>query len=480
MSLEFKKGFLSQPAANTNAAARSVGRRKQAAAPDEAYLPAESYDLLDDEDGTADPLVAEIETSEAAYEYSVEYCRAHCNQFNQGLMRLDPMVNVAFANDLRAVQFNRKMWGHHDGPGRGGEQRTMLLPSGIVLKYLEWGSEQAPPIVLLHDVCDSCHIWDDVAQPLADSFRVLALDLRGHGDTSRSPRHEYGIDALVEDLHEMAVRLSLNGRDWGGAFTRPWVLCGKGMGGAVAVAYAARHPGRVAGLMLWDYDPDMPTTRLCFSPHQAGHFRGQEPLAALLAEQLGLQRDAKYLAITFTNRCEHVDPSDEKAGCRFKVDPHFFLSDWSPGLAWTQLRAVAPSVRLLLVHNQSSLDWTYERAVEVRSALEQPAEGGEPAGVQLVVASRGTVLDEEKNLVEDLQKLYGGIAAHVRTFASDIDRVARDKLRAQGAVRYERIAEEELEAKQAEKEAIRQAAREAAGFMAKEDPAPPSFDEFDD
>jgi len=51
---------------------------------------------------------------------------------------------------------------------------------------------------------------------------------------------------------------------------------------------------------------------------------------------------------------------------------------------------------------------------------------------------------------------------------------------AQGAVRYERIAEEELEAKQAEKEAIRQAAREAAGFMAKEDPAPPSFDEFDD
>lgn len=203
MSLEFKKGFLSQPAANTSAAARSVGRRKQAAAPDEAYLPAESYDLLDDEDGAADPLVAEIETSEAAYEYSVEYCRAHCNQFNQGLMRLDPMVNVAFANDLRAVQFNRKMWGHHDGPGRGGEQRTMLLPSGIVLKYLEWGSEQArprhfldssstaprpvprvgceqaPPVVLLHDVCDSCHIWDDVAQPLADSFRVLALDLRG-------------------------------------------------------------------------------------------------------------------------------------------------------------------------------------------------------------------------------------------------------------------------------------------------------------
>ena len=39
---------------------------------------------------------------------------------------------------------------------------------------------------------------------------------------------------------------------------------------------------------------------------------------------------------------------------------------------------------------------------QVRSALEQPAEGGEPAGVQLVVASRGSVPDEEEALVESL------------------------------------------------------------------------------
>jgi len=478
MSLSFKKGFLTEPVVARGSSRQD--RRKKAAPPDEAFLPAESYDLLDDDDEAADPMVAEIETSEQAYQYSVEYCRAHCNQFNQGLMRLDPMVNVAFCNDLRAVQFNRKMWGHHDGSGRGGEQRTLLLPSGIVLNYLEWGNEQAPPIVMLHDVCESCHIWDDVAQPLADSYRILAIDLRGHGESSRSPRREYGVDALVEDLHELVVRLSLNGRDWGGAYTRPWVLCGKGMGGAVAVAYAARHEGRVAGLILWDYDPDLPKERLCFSPYQAGHFRGQEPLAALLAKQLGLRDDAKYLAITFTNRCEYVDVTDEKAGCRFRVDPFFFLADMSPGLAWTQLRAVAPRTHILLVHNQSSLDWTYERAMEVHRALGQPSEHGETRAVKLVVASRGTVLDEEKNIVEDLQKLYGGIAAHIRTFADAIDKAARAKHRAEGGARYEPIAQQEIEAKEAEREAIRQAAREAAGFMAKEDPKPPSFADFDD
>ena len=105
-----------------------------------------------------------------------------------------------------------------------------------------------------------------------DFFVYAPRCLFRHGDTSRSPRHEYGIDALVEDLHEMAVRLSLNGRDWGGAFTRPWVPCGEGMGGpreevgravSVCVLGAVRQgdgrgrrrrlrgapPGRVAGLV---------------------------------------------------------------------------------------------------------------------------------------------------------------------------------------------------------------------------------------
>ena len=48
------------------------------------------------------------------------------------------------------------------------------------------------------------------------------------------------------DVHELVVRLSLNGRAWGGEFTRPWVLAGRGMGAAVAVAYAAQHKVRVS------------------------------------------------------------------------------------------------------------------------------------------------------------------------------------------------------------------------------------------
>ena len=347
MALAMKKGFLTAPAPPKKP------KKKKPALPDDAYLPEQTYELADDDGADVDPLVAEIASSDAAHDYSVEYCRAHCNQYNQGAMKLDPYINMSFASDLRAVFFNRKMHGHHDGRGKGGEERTMLLPSGIVLHYLEWGSEAAPPIVMLHDICDSCHCWDDVAQPLADAYRVLAIDLRGHGESTHSPRGDYGIERHVDDVHELVVRLSLNGREWGGKYTRPWALCGKGMGAAVGAAYASRHVGRVAALVAWDYDPEWPKDRMCFWPYQAGHFIGQEPLGALLASHLGLERDAKYLAIQFVNRARHVDESDEKAGCRFRMDPRFFLGDVGPGVCWTQLRAAASSCRVMLMHTQA-------------------------------------------------------------------------------------------------------------------------------
>lgn len=486
-----RKGFLSD--ADNERPTHSAGltkrdRRKKHAPPDDAFLPLQSLALLDDDDKDEDDNPSAktlvdldaVDSADAAHEYSKTYAMTHLSAFTQLELKLDPMVNVAFANDLSAVRFNRRMWGHHDGSGLGAEKCSMLLPSGIVLNYLEWGNENAPPIILLHDLNDSCHAWDDVSPLLARRYRVLALDLRGHGETSRSPRREYGIEHLVTDLHELVVRLSLNGREWGGAYTRPWVLCGKGMGGAVAVAYAAAHEGRVAGLVLWDYDPEMRKDRLCFSPYQAALFTGQEQVAALLARDMGLRDDAKYLAINFVNRAEHVDEADEKAGARFRMDPHFFLADHSPGLAWTQLRAVAPGCAVLILHNQSSVDWTYERALAVHDALARGGEAGAPSSLALAVVSRGTVRDDDGNLVEDIAKLFGGVAKHVLEFADGIDRAARARLKASGGVRYQPVSAVELEAKATEREAIRQAAREAAGFMRKDDPPPPSFESFDD
>ena len=52
------------------------------------------------------------------------------------------------------------------------------------IRVWEWGEEDAPPVVCLHGAYDHGRMWDGVAPALADlGWRVLALDLRGHGDS---------------------------------------------------------------------------------------------------------------------------------------------------------------------------------------------------------------------------------------------------------------------------------------------------------
>lgn len=454
--MEWRKGFLSEPPP------RKPKQRKQNALPDEAFLPTESYDLADDDGDEVDPRIAEIETADEAHQYSVEYSRSHCNLYNQGMVKLTPETHLQFCENLKVVTHNRKFFGHHDGPGKGGEERTMLLPSGIVMHYLEWGDEAAPPIVLLHDVSDCCHAWDEIARPLADKYRVLALDIRGHGETAHSPTHQYGVEQLVEDVHELVVRLSLNGRDWGGAWTRPWVLVGRGTGAAIATAYAARHPGRCAGLVLWDYDPEWAKDRINFYPFQAAHMQNQLAMVSFLNDKLQLQEDGKYLPIMFVNRAHHVDMTEDAKGCEFNMDKHFFMADFNPGIAWSMLREAAVKCKLLFLWSQNSREWSYGRMEEIGNSLRS----GEHRHVETATVARGTTIDKEsKHAVEDFAKLYKSSSTHMLNFADAIDKEARSALKAQGLARYEKISDAEIAAKSAEAESARLAARDAAQAM---------------
>ena len=267
-------------------------------------------------------------------------------------------------------------------------------------------------------------------------------------------------------MHELVVRLSLNGRDWGGAWTRPWVLLGRGMGAAIATAYAARHPGRCAGLVLWDFDPEWPKDRINFYPYQAAHFANQLATASFLNDKLQLQEDGKYLSITFVNRLHHLDVLEDARGCEFNMDHHFFVSDFNPGIAWALLREAATKAKLLFLWSQNSREWSYGRMHEIATSLHQ----GEHRHVETATVARGTTIDaESKHAVEDFSKLYMSSSGHIRAFADSIDREARSVLKAQGLARYEKISDAELAQKKAEQESVRMAAREAAEAMSAED-----------
>lgn len=96
------------------------------------------------------------------------------------------------------------------------------------------------PVILVHGSAASRRFWQAVAAPLARTYRVLALDLHGYGETSPWP-----MDRLLAPEDEGAL-IDAVGTLCGGRFH----LVGHSYGGAIAAEYAIRHPGRLLSLAL--------------------------------------------------------------------------------------------------------------------------------------------------------------------------------------------------------------------------------------
>ncbi len=105
---------------------------------------------------------------------------------------------------------------------------------------IDWGGS-GQSIVLLHGLASQAHIWDLTAPQLIDSFRVIALDQRGHGLTSK-PDRGYDFQSVTADLDRVLNQLQIEQS----------ILIGHSWGGNVAVQYAVDHPDHVNGLVLVD------------------------------------------------------------------------------------------------------------------------------------------------------------------------------------------------------------------------------------
>lgn len=105
---------------------------------------------------------------------------------------------------------------------------------------IDWGG-RGQSMVLLHGLASQAHIWDLSAPHLIDSFRVIALNQRGHGLTGK-PDRGYDFATVTHDLEQVLTQLEI---------TQP-ILIGHSWGGNVAVQYAADHSDQVTGLVLVD------------------------------------------------------------------------------------------------------------------------------------------------------------------------------------------------------------------------------------
>lgn len=112
------------------------------------------------------------------------------------------------------------------------------------LHYTDRGTADDATLVLLHGLQDCAANWDGAADRLEDRYRVVTLDLRGHGDSGRSAEGAYSQADFSNDIGRL-----LKGLDLG-----PAVLVGHSFGGRAATAYAAANPNMVAALVVVDSD----------------------------------------------------------------------------------------------------------------------------------------------------------------------------------------------------------------------------------
>jgi pimeloyl-ACP methyl ester carboxylesterase len=119
--------------------------------------------------------------------------------------------------------------------------------NGLDLRYLDWGNAGAPPVVCVHGYTSSAEAFNALARHFHDRFHIVAPDVRGHGESAWSPAGAYQYRDQVDDLAGFVDLLGL---------TR-FTLIGTSMGGIIAMAFAAAHAARLAGLVLNDIGPDV-------------------------------------------------------------------------------------------------------------------------------------------------------------------------------------------------------------------------------
>lgn len=139
--------------------------------------------------------------------------------------------------------------------------------------YYEFSGRGSIPLVLVHGAWASHHTWDALLPHLADSYRVLTYDLRGHSQSER-PSGQGKIEDDVRDLAALIEHFDL---------APVWAI-GNSFGGLIILRLAGKYPQLMRGIM--DHEP--PLFSLVADDPQA---------APLLAEMRNLNNKVlKYIA----------------------------------------------------------------------------------------------------------------------------------------------------------------------------------------
>jgi pimeloyl-ACP methyl ester carboxylesterase len=136
-----------------------------------------------------------------------------------------------------------------------GQAKTPDVPTdrfvtvgGLRLHYVDWGNAAAQPMVMIHGLDRVARTFDHVAPHFARRYHVIALDMRGHGDSGWDAEGRYRVEDHAWDLARLVQLLGL----------RNLTLWGNSTGGRVVQVFAGMYPDLVSRVIAEDVGPERP------------------------------------------------------------------------------------------------------------------------------------------------------------------------------------------------------------------------------
>ncbi len=128
-------------------------------------------------------------------------------------------------------------------------RESFVSIAGRNLAWLDWGAKwSGTPVVCLHGAMGQSHVWDHLAASLSETRRVIAPDLRGHGDSEPAVPAAYALRDYRDDIVALMDRMR----------ARRFSIVGHSMGGVVGLILAGAYPDRVERLVVVDHEARRP------------------------------------------------------------------------------------------------------------------------------------------------------------------------------------------------------------------------------
>jgi len=127
-----------------------------------------------------------------------------------------------------------------DSRYRSAASQFLLTETGVRIHFRDEGNEKGKPIVLIHGAFSSLHAFEAWSNTLGDQYRIISLDLPGHGLTGAIPGNTYSNDIHLQAVNSVSQHLQLD----------KFIIGGNSMGGGVSWRYALKYPDRIEAVIL--------------------------------------------------------------------------------------------------------------------------------------------------------------------------------------------------------------------------------------